>query len=102
MRHWGQKSKLRYRHAEIRAVKVKKLGMLRPALCSLSSLFSGKGKKSSVLFLLFTVTAGKHLEILWLTDQSHCPDATPSLCQRGPEQGGMCLKPHGGQRRDQR
>lgn len=49
------KSKLRYRHAELGAVKVRKrkqLGMVRPdALFSLSSLLSGKGKeKTSFLF----------------------------------------------------
>ena len=38
-----QKSKLGYRHAELGAVKVRKLGILRPAYYSfsLSSLFSG-------------------------------------------------------------
>ena len=47
----GQESKLSYRYAELGAVKVKELGMFRPAHCSLyhfcSSLFSGKGKEKS-------------------------------------------------------
>jgi hypothetical protein len=51
-----QKSKLGYRHAELGAVKVRKLGILRPAYYSfsLSSLFSGKGKRKihSSFFLL--------------------------------------------------
>ena len=52
----GQKSKLGYRREELGAVKVGKLGILRPAHCSfsLSSLFSGKGKRKihSSFFLL--------------------------------------------------
>ena len=47
MRHWGQKSKLRYRHAEIRAVKVKKLGMLRPDHCVLYLLCSQERERKA-------------------------------------------------------
>ena len=44
----GKKSKLSYRHAELWAVKVKKLGIFRPAHYSFYLLlFSGKGEKKT-------------------------------------------------------
>ena len=77
---------------------MKKLGKFRPAHWALHRLCSQEGERSSsFLFLLFTGTAGKLLEIWGRTDQSHWPEAAPSLCKQGPEQGGMCLNPHGGQ-----
>ena len=73
---------------------MKTLGKFRPAHCALRRLCSQEGgRSSSFLFLLFTGRAGKHLELLGHTDQSHWPDAAPSLCKQGPEQGGMCLNP---------
>ena len=59
----GRKSKLSYRHAELGAVKVKKLGMFRPAHCSLYLLCSqGRERKNPSLFFLFTATLWK---IVW-------------------------------------
>ena len=52
----GQKSKVSYRHAELGAVRVKKkkLGLFRPARCSLIFFVLRKGKeKNSFLFFPF-------------------------------------------------
>ena len=47
-RGMGQKSKLSYRHSELGAVKVKKTRSVQAgSLFSLSSLFSGKGKRKT-------------------------------------------------------
>ena len=50
----GRKSKLSYRHAELGAVKVKQLGMFRPAHCSLYLLCSQERKREKPIppFLL--------------------------------------------------
>ena len=48
----GRKSKLSYRHAELGAVKVKKLEMFRPAHCSLYLLCS-QGRERKKLIPLF-------------------------------------------------
>ena len=59
----GQKSKFSYRHAELRAVKVKKKKTRDVQACSLfslNSLFSGKGnRKTHSSFSLFTATGAR-------------------------------------------
>ena len=45
----GQKSKFSYRHAELRAVKVKKLGMFRPAYHCLDLLCSQEWERKKLI-----------------------------------------------------
>ena len=49
----GRKSKLSYRHAELGAVKVKKLGMFRPAYHCLDLLCSQEWERKKLIPLFF-------------------------------------------------